>query len=79
MSALLTLKAAAERLSLSISLVQKLARAAEYAVEVRAGTRAVEDVPVDLVRYLDTGFPVPKRLTQRVIRLRAEEVDRWAE
>jgi predicted DNA-binding transcriptional regulator AlpA len=74
---LLTLDAVAERLSVSASLVYKLARAAEYAAEVQAGKRRPDDVPPGLVRYLDAGFPVPKRIGKTVRRVRVEELERW--
>ena len=56
MTDLLTLDDVAARLQVSISLVRKLARAAEVSAEVRAGRRRIEDVPPSLVRYLDCGF-----------------------
>jgi predicted DNA-binding transcriptional regulator AlpA len=76
-STLLTLPAVAERLSISLSLVRKLARAAELAAEVRAGKRRLDDVPPALVRYLDSGFPAPKRIGSTIRRVRAEELERW--
>ena len=74
---LLSLPAIAARLGVSLSLVRKLARAAELAAEVRAGKRRLEDVPPALARYLDIGFPVPKRIGRTVRRVREEELERW--
>lgn len=75
--ALLTPRAIAERLSVSVSMVQKLIRAAEYAAEIRSGQRAREDVPVSLQGYLDCGFPVPKRIGKSVRRIRGEDLEMW--
>lgn len=77
MTTLLTLPAVADRLSISLSLVRKLARAAELAAEVRAGKRRLDDVPPGLVRYLDSGFPTPKRIGSTIRRVRAEELEQW--
>lgn len=74
---LLPLPAVAERLSVSLSLVQKLARAAEYAAEVRAGRRRLEEVPPSLVRYLDSGFPMPRRIGKSIRRIRQEDLEAW--
>ena len=77
MNDLLTLGDVADRLQVSLSLVRKLARAAEVAAEVRAGKRRLDDVPPSLVRYLDCGFPVPRRIGRTVRRVRGEEFERW--
>jgi hypothetical protein len=77
MNDLLTLGDVADRLQVSLSLVRKLARAAEVAAEVRAGKRRMDDVPPSLVRYLDCGFPVPRRIGRAVRRVRGEEFERW--
>lgn len=74
---LLPLSAVAERLAVSLSLVQKLSRAAEYAAEVRTGKRRIDDVPLGLVRYLDTGFPLPCRIGKTVRRIKADELEDW--
>jgi hypothetical protein len=34
-------------------------------------------VPPSLVRYLDCGFPVPRRIGRTVRRVRGEEFERW--
>jgi hypothetical protein len=78
MSDLLTLDDIADRLQVSLSLVRKLARAAEIAAEVRAGRRCLDDVPPSLARYLDCGFPVPRRIGRTVRRVREDEFSRWA-
>lgn len=75
--ALLTFSTVAERLGVSLSLVQRLARAAEYAAEIRQGRRRPEDVPASLARYLDSGFPAPKRIGRSVRRIRAPELEQW--
>ncbi len=77
MKALLTLPAIAEQLGVSVSLVRKLARAAELAAEVRTGRRRLDDVPPSLVRYLDCGFPIPRRIGKTVRRVRGEEFEKW--
>ena len=74
---LLTPRAIAEQLSVSVSMIQKLIRASEYAAEIQAGKRRREDVPVSLHRYLDCGFPVPKVVGKSVRRVRADEFERW--
>jgi len=74
---LLTLPAVASQLSVSLSLVQKLARAAEYAAEIQAGKRQRDDVPPGLVLYLDSGFPIPKRIGKSVRRIKTEELEKW--
>jgi hypothetical protein len=74
---LLTLPAVAAQLSVSLSLVQKLARAAEYAAEIQTGKRHREDVPPGLVLYLDSGFPIPKRIGKSVRRIKTEELEKW--
>ena len=77
MTELLTLGDVADRLKVSLALVRKLARAAEVSAEVRAGRRRIDDVPPSLVRYLDCGFPVPRRIGRTVRRVRGEEFERW--
>lgn len=74
---LLTPRAIAARLSVSVSLVQKLIRAAEYSAEIQAGNRLREDVPPGLVGYLDSGFPAPKVIGRAVKRVRADDFERW--
>lgn len=74
---LLPLSAVAERLAVSLSMVQKLARASEYAAEVRVGKRRLDDVPPGLVRYLDSGFPLPRRIGKTVRRVRADDLEKW--
>lgn len=74
---LLTPAAIAERLIVSVSMVQKLIRAAEYAAEIKAGTRIRDDVPPGLVRYLDSGFPAPKVIGRAVKRIRGDEFEQW--
>jgi hypothetical protein len=74
---LLTLNDVADRLKVSLALVRKLARAAELAAEVRAGQRRMDDVPPSLARYLDCGFPVPRRIGRTVRRVRGEEFEKW--
>ena len=77
MTVLLTLPAVAAQLAVSLSLVRKLARAAELAAEVRAGQRRLDDVPPALVRYLDSGFPVPRRIGKTIQRIREEDLKQW--
>ncbi len=74
---LLTFDDVAAQLSVSRSLIYKLSRAAEYAAEIKAGIRAYEDVPPALTRYLDSGFPTPKRIGRTIRRIRADELKRW--
>lgn len=76
---LLTYPAVAERLSVSLSLVQTMAAAAEYAAELRTQKRRMEDIPPRYRPYLDTGFPRPVRLGLRVRRVRERELDKWIE
>ena len=77
MTALLTLQQAADRLAVSVSLVQKLARASEYAAELRTGKRRRDDVPPGYALYLDSGFPIPKRIGKSIRRILIEDLDRW--
>ena len=77
MNDMLTLGDVADRLQVSLSLVRKLARAAELAAEVRAGQRRMDDVPPSLVRYLDCGFPIPRRIGKTVRRVRGEQFEKW--
>lgn len=74
---LLPLPLVADRLGISLSLVQKLARAAEYAAALRAGKLSRDDVPVSLERYLNCGFPAPLRIGRSVRRIREDELERW--
>lgn len=74
---LLTLPAVAEQLAVSVSLVQKMTRAAQYADEVRSGTRARDDVPPGLVPYLDSGFPIPVMIGKTIRRIRADQLNEW--
>lgn len=74
---LLTPRDIAEQLSVSISMIQKLIRAAEYAAEIKAGRRLREDVPLSLQGYLDCNFPIPKRIGKSVRRVRGEDLERW--
>lgn len=74
---LLPLQAVAKQLSISLSLVQRLARAAEMAAEVRSGRRKRDDVPPSIAPYLDSGFPVPRRIGRSVRRVRADELAEW--
>lgn len=74
---LLTPRAIADQLSVSVSMIQKLIRAAEYAAEIRAGLRLREDVPASLQGYLDCNFPIPKRIGKSVKRVRGEELEKW--
>lgn len=74
---LYTPRAIAAQLSVSVSMIQKLIRAAEYAAEIRAGQRLREDVPVSLQGYLDCNFPIPKRIGKSVKRVRGEDLERW--
>lgn len=74
---LLTPRAIAAQLEVSVSMIQKLIRASEYAAEIRAGKRRREDVPVSLQGYLDCNFPIPKRIGKSVKRVRGEDLDRW--
>ena len=74
---LLSLAAVAERLGVSLSLVQRLARAAEVRAEIQAGRRAREDVPEGLRRYLDSQFPRPIRIGRAVRRIRTRDLEAW--
>lgn len=76
-SALLTPRDIAAHLKASLSLAQKMIRAAEYAAEIQAGTRLREDVPPGLAGYLDSGFPSPKVIGRAVKRVLADEFERW--
>ena len=68
----------ARLLGCSRSLVADLALAADYAAEVKAGTRKVEDVPPRLRRHLNSGFPRAKRIGQRLRRVPVEQFEAWA-
>ena len=74
---LLPLSVVAKRLCVSVSLVERLARAAEYAAEIKARKRSPQDVPPYLVGYLNCGFPVPKRIGRSVRRIREEDLEKW--
>jgi predicted DNA-binding transcriptional regulator AlpA len=74
---LLSLPAVAERLGVSLSLVQRLARAAEVRAEIQAGHRARDDVPEGLRRYLDCQFPRPIRIGRSVRRIRTSDLEAW--
>jgi len=74
---LLSLPAVAERLGVSLSLVQRLARAAEVRAEIQAGRRAKDDVPESLRRYLDCQFPRPIRIGRSVRRIRSGDLELW--
>lgn len=74
---LLDLPAVADRLQVSTALVRKLARAAEYREKVLAGRCPVDGVPLDLLRYLDSGFPTPCRIGTRIVRVRETDLARW--
>ena len=76
-TALLTFRQAADYMAVSESLVLKLARAAEYAAELRTGKRRRDDVPPGYVRYLDAGFPAPKLIGRAIRRIRAAELEKW--
>jgi hypothetical protein len=45
--------------------------------EIQAGRRAAEDVPEGLRRYLDSGFPAPKRIGRAVRRIRTRDLEAW--
>ena len=75
--ALLTFAAVAERLGVSLSLVQRLARAAEIRAEIQTGRRARDDVPEGLRRYLDCQFPRPVRIGKAVRRIRTRDLEEW--
>ena len=68
----------AKLLGCSRSLVAYLALAADYAAEVKAGMRKVEDVPPRLRRHLDSGFPRAKKIGQRLRRVPVEQFEAWA-
>jgi predicted DNA-binding transcriptional regulator AlpA len=74
---LLSLAAVAERLGVSLSLVQRLARAAEIQAEIQTGRRARNDVPEGLRRYLDCRFPRPVRIGRAVRRIRTRDLEAW--
>lgn len=74
---LLTFHEVATQLGVSLSLVQKLARAAEYQAEIRQGQRKAMDVPPGLVAYLHSGFPAPKRIGRTIRRVRNEDLQQW--
>lgn len=71
---LLTLAAAAKRLSVSVSTVRKLAWAAEQA------DRPAREVSPALRPLLDARFPKPRILggSRRLIRIDALELEEWA-
>jgi hypothetical protein len=77
MTPLLPLPAVAAHLGVSLRMVQKLAKSAEYAAEVQAGKRRADDVPPDLVGYIDSGFPAPVRIGRSVRRIKAEDLEQW--
>ena len=77
MSALLAYPAVAKHLSVSLSMVQTLAAAAEYAAEYRQGQRRLDDIPNKYRPYLDTGFPRPVKLGLRLNRIRQADLERW--
>lgn len=76
--AMLSYDAIARLLGCSHSHVSNLANAADYAAEIQAGKRAVDDVPPRLRRHLDSGFPRPKRIGPRLRRVPAEQFEAWA-
>lgn len=76
---LLTYPAVAERLGVSLALVQTLSAAADYAAEVRQGQRQIADVPPRYRAHLDTGFPRPLRLGLRLRRIRETDLQQWLE
>lgn len=71
MTPLLTLPAVAERLHVSVRLVQKMIRASELS------DRPLEDMPPDLVKYVSAHFPKPVKIGKTVRRIRAEDLERW--
>jgi predicted DNA-binding transcriptional regulator AlpA len=77
MTPLLPLSAVAAHLGVSLRLVQKMTRAAEMQAEVQAGKRRIDDVPPDLVGYINSGFPAPVRIGKSIRRIRQEELEQW--
>lgn len=71
---LLTFEQAAARLTVSVSHVRALARAAEL-----AGAVPHEQIPPRLRRYLDRGFPRPILIggSRRLARIDAEKLEDW--
>ncbi len=74
---LLTLAQVAETLAISESLARDMALAADHAAEVKAGTRALADVPPRLRPYLDIGFPMAKRIGRRLRRIDESAIRAW--
>jgi len=72
---LLTYQQAADRLTVSVSLVRDLARAAEL-----AGTVPLDHIPPRLRRYLNSGFPRPRLIggSRRLARIDADKLEMWA-
>lgn len=71
---LLTFEQTAARLTVSVSHVRALARAAEL-----AGAVPHEQIPPRLRRYLDRGFPRPILIggSRRLARIDAKALDAW--
>ena len=72
---LLTYQQAAERLTISVSHVRALARAAELA----GGYVPIDHIPPKLRRYLNSGFPRPRFIggSRRLARIDAAQLERW--
>lgn len=73
----MTITQIAESLSISESLVRDMALAADHAAEVKAGKRALADVPPRLRPYLDSGFPRAKRIGRRLWRIEESKIKAW--
>ncbi len=74
---MMTLRQVAEALAVSYSTVCDWALASEYAAEIKAGKREIEDVPPRLVPHLKRGFPRPKKLGKRLRRIDESAVKAW--
>ena len=74
---LLTYAQAADRLSVSVSHVRALARAAELA----GGYTPIDHIPPKLRPYLNSGFPRPRFIggSRRLARIDAEKLEKWSQ
>jgi hypothetical protein len=72
---LLTYAQAADRLTISVSHVRTLARAAELA----AAKVPMDHISPKLRPYLNSGFPWPRLIggSRRLARIDAEQLERW--
>lgn len=64
-------KTAAVMLGCSENHISAMARAADYQ------GKHIDEIPVNLRRYLAYGFPAPVHLGQRLRRINADELQKW--